>query len=182
MHSSVSRSLRAVGVLAIVVAVAAAAVYAVPALVGAEHSYVVLTGSMEPSIGAGDVVILDERPTDTIAEGDVITFAPGGYGSKSDVRVTHRVVEVHERTDGLYFETKGDANEDPDPGLVRADRVVGVVMFHIPWFGYVVSFAGTPLGKFSLIIVPAGLLAVTELHALVRGDRNERRENEGGDA
>ncbi|KTG30959.1 signal peptidase I [Haloferax profundi] len=177
MNSSASHSLRVVGAVIVVAAVAVAAVYALPGLVGAEHSYVVLTGSMEPSIGAGDVVIVDERPTDRISEGDVITFVPGGYSSQSDVRVTHRVVDIHERADGLYFETKGDANEDPDPALVRSDRVIGVVMFHIPWFGYVVSFAGTSLGKISLVVVPAALLAVTELRALVRGTR-ERKEGD----
>lgn len=176
MNPTASRVVRAAGVVAIVLAVAVAAVYALPGLVGAEHSYVVLTGSMEPHIGAGDVVVVDERPTDRITEGDVITFVPGGYSSQSDVRVTHRVVAIHERADGTYFETKGDANEDPDPALVRADRVVGVVMFHIPWFGYVVSFAGTTLGKLALIVVPASLLAVTELRALF--DRSRRQEGE----
>jgi signal peptidase len=169
------RLARLLGAVALALLVVATAVFAVPALVGAEYSYSVRSGSMSPAIDAGDAVVVADRPTDAIQVGDVVTFVPTGFSSTSDVRVTHRVVAVHDRSDGVYFETKGDANEDPDPRLVPAERVVGVVVLTIPQFGRLAVFAGTPAGKIGLVAVPAAVLAVTEFRSLVRA-RQERGE------
>ncbi|WP_415382390.1 signal peptidase I [Halosimplex sp. TS25] len=132
---------------------------AVPQLVGADESYVVLSDSMSPAIGAGSVVYVDDVPTGQIGKDDVITFR----NVDGEGRVTHRVVEVVERDGQPQFRTKGDANEEPDADLVSASRVIGRVAFSVPLIGYVVSFAGTDLGIALLVIVPASLLAVTEL-------------------
>jgi signal peptidase len=144
-------------------------VYAVPGAVGAEASYVVLSGSMEPAISAGDVVFVAPVEAAALATGDVITFDEGG-----DVPITHRVVGVSETEAGPVFETKGDANEDPDPGVVRPEQVVGQVVFTIPYIGHVVTFAGTTYGFAALVVVPLGLLAVLEIREYVAG--------RGGDA
>lgn len=138
---------------------------AVPQLVGADHSYVVQSDSMSPAISAGDVVFVYDTPSDKIAEGDVITFEQAGAG-ESD-RVTHRVVEVVEQEGERRFRTEGDANEDPDPGVVSPSDVVGVVQFHVPYMGYVTSFAQTRFGILALVVVPAVLLVVSEVWDLL---------------
>ncbi|MCU4801480.1 signal peptidase I [Halobacteria archaeon HArc-gm2] len=151
-------------VLAIVVFLFVAA--AVPQIVGADESYVVLSDSMSPAIEAGAVVFVGEVPADDIGEGDVITIERAGATGDSS-RVTHRVVEVVERDGERRFRTKGDANEDPDPGLVAPSEVVGVVQFHVPYMGYVTSFAQTRLGILALVVVPAVLLVVSEVWDLL---------------
>jgi signal peptidase len=100
-----------------------------------------------------------------VVAGDVITFMRG----TSDVPVTHRVIGVVETGDGLAFETMGDANEGPDPGLVPAANLIGVVTLTIPYIGYVVQFAGTQAGFVALVLIPFGLLAATEVLSIVRG-------------
>jgi signal peptidase len=120
---------------------------------------------MTPAIAPGDVVIVAERDPASIAEGDVITFARG----TSDVPVTHRVIGVVDEGGSLAFETQGDANEGPDPGLVPAANLVGAVALTIPYIGYVVQFAGTQAGFATLVLLPFGLLAVTEVWSIVRG-------------
>lgn len=132
----------------------------VPALAGADESYVVLSDSMSPSIKAGAVVFVNDVPTDQIGRGDVITYQ---RGSVDDPTTTHRVVEVTDRDGTTQFVTEGDANEDPDPSPVPAGAVVGTVAFHVPLMGYVVAFANTQLGLLTLVIVPALLLVVLEL-------------------
>ncbi|EMA63263.1 peptidase S26B, signal peptidase [Halorubrum kocurii JCM 14978] len=149
--------------------VAPFAVYAAPELVGADESFVVLTPSMTPAIAPGDVVVVAERDPTAIAEGDVITFALGA----SDVPVTHRVIGVVDEGGALAFETQGDANEGPDPGFVPAANLVGAVTLTIPYIGYVIQFAGTRAGFVTLVLLPFGLLAVTEVWSIVR-DRDER--------
>jgi len=153
------------GIVLLIAVVAPFAVYAAPELVGADESFVVLTPSMTPAIAPGDVVVVAERDPVTVAEGDVITFARG----TSDVPVTHRVIDVVDEGGTLAFETMGDANEGPDPGLVPAGSVIGAVTLTIPYIGYVIQFAGTQAGFVALVLLPFGLLAVTEVWSIVRG-------------
>ncbi|TKX62731.1 signal peptidase I [Halorubrum sp. ASP1] len=165
------RAANVLGIVLLIAVVAPFAVFAVPEVVGADESFVVLTASMTPAIAPGDVVIVAERDPTAIAEGDVITFVRG----TSDVPVTHRVIGVSGEGAALAFETMGDANEGPDPGLVPAGNIVGVVALTIPWIGYVIQFAGTRVGFVALVMLPFGLLAATEVWSIVRG----RSESEG---
>jgi len=95
-----------------------------PALVG--------SGSMEPKMYPGDVVIIAKVPADNIVTGDVIQFrVPDG------VTVMHRVIETQETEEGgKVFITKGDANDQPDLEPVIPDNVVGRAVMTIPKIGW----------------------------------------------
>lgn len=152
-----------VALLLLIAVVAPFVVYAAPWTIGADESYVVLTASMTPAIAPGDVVVVDDRGTATVAEGDVITFRR----ADGAIPVTHRVIGVEERGGERAFATKGDANEDADSGLVPASDVVGTVVVTIPYLGYVIQFGNSPYGFLALVVVPFGLLAITEVWSLV---------------
>jgi len=158
-------------IVLLIAIVAPFAVYAAPEIVGADESFVVLTPSMTPEIAPGDVVIVAERDPTAIVEGDVITFARGASDDAGDAPRDRR---GRRRGGGLAFETQGDANEGPDPGLVvPAANLVGAVTLTIPYIGYVIQFAGTRTGFVMLVLLPFGLLAITEIWSVVR-DRDER--------
>lgn len=89
------------------------------------RGYVILSGSMEPMIPTGSVVVVDTADRD-VFPGDVATFSRHG-----DL-VTHRILSKTE--DG--YQTKGDANTDPDTGTISAEDIRGKVLFHIPVIGY----------------------------------------------
>jgi signal peptidase len=136
----------------------------VPAVVGADASYVVLSGSMEPTISAGDAVVVNSVDPASIESGDVITYTRAGESTP----VTHRVVEVVEGEDGLAFRTKGDANDAADAAPVPADNVTGEVWFAIPLVGHVVLFANTPTGLATLVGFPITAFVLSELYTFVR--------------
>ncbi|WP_255150867.1 signal peptidase I [Halorarius halobius] len=173
MRPSTRRLAHAVGALLLVACVTPFVVTAVPQTVGASHSYTVMSGSMEPAISPGDVVLVREVPPRRIERGDVITyeFTDGGGAVQ---RRTHRVVDVVAREDGRYFRTKGDANDAPDPQLVPADAVVGRVVATLPVVGHVTLFASTRVGFVALVLVPVGLLFLSELWSLVGALRDAR--------
>jgi signal peptidase len=152
------------GIALLIAVVAPFLVYAVPAVVGAEYSFVVLTASMTPAIAPGDVVMVDERDPTAIAEGDVITFVRGD----NEIPVTHRVIDVTATGSGVAFETQGDANEAPDASLVPGTNVLGVVAITIPYLGYVIQFADSPVGFALLVVVPFGLLVASEIWSVAR--------------
>lgn len=137
------------------------ALAAVPQLAGADHSYVVLSSSMEPAIEAGGLVFVSEVSPGEIEVGDVITYETAGAGDTTPT--THRVVEVRQEGDSVAFRTKGDANEVIDRDPVPARNVVGRVTVDVPLLGHVVNFANSTLGLLVLVIVPAIVLVGAEV-------------------
>lgn len=151
---------------------------AVPQVVGADESYVVVSGSMEPTISPGDVVVVRSVNPDRIKQGALITFEQQGGEVE---QVTHRVVEVVTRDGERYFRTRGDAMEDPDRQLVPASAVIGRVIFYLPYVGHVVLFAQSWVGFVALLVVPVGLLISSELWSLAQaagGPPSKGAENE----
>lgn len=91
--------------------------------------YVVLSGSMEPQIQTGSIVMIDENDTD-VEINDIIA-----YQLDNEMAVTHRVID---KQDGNFI-TKGDANEVEDLNPVSEQQVIGTYMFSVPKVGYVVT-------------------------------------------
>ncbi len=123
---------------------------------------VVKSGSMEPVIPTGSVVLI--MPSETYAVGDVVTYHTGAAGS---IPVTHRIMKKTEGEQQTYYATKGDANEDMDPSPVSHPRVMGKVALHIPFIGYAIEFARTPLGFALLIGIPAALIILDEFATII---------------
>jgi len=157
-----------VGVLVLVAAVAPFVVYAVPAVVGADQGFVVLSGSMEPKMSPGDAVIVREVPPSEIERRDIITFR-----TDSQTPTTHRVVEVRQTDSGATYVTKGDANEEADRGPVRYEQVIGEVVFVIPFLGHIIQFANTQAGFLALVLTPMALFVLSELWELSKSVRTD---------
>jgi signal peptidase len=119
---------------------------------------IVLSGSMEPAIGTGSVIITRPVAPEDIQIGDIILFTSRSGASI----ITHRVIGI-EQTPELQFITKGDANRDRDPTPIPARQVIGTLFLAIPYLGYLVTSLRTPLGILFLIGIPAGILVANEL-------------------
>ncbi|MCD5396329.1 MAG: signal peptidase I [Candidatus Pacebacteria bacterium] len=78
---------------------------------------VVQSGSMEPSIKTGSVVVV--KPASDYKVGDVITFGPF---SKTKPPTAHRIYQIKEKNGQIVYITKGDANNSPDQSFVDTGR------------------------------------------------------------
>lgn len=87
----------------------------------------VTSGSMQPLVAPGDVVMIRPVTTDDIRPNTVVL-----YDSADTGRILHRILEV--LPDGS-FRTGGDANASPDSALVRLDDVEGAAVLAVPWIG-----------------------------------------------
>lgn len=155
-----------VGVVMVALLALAAAVVAVPALLGATP-LTVLTGSMEPALSPGDVVVV--RPVDPaqVRVGDVVTFQPV---SGDPALVTHRVVGVTwggERVAG--FTTRGDANGASDDPIVPG-QVQGRVVYSVPFVGHLTNASWAPTAVTAVAVALLGYGVVT----VVAPDRSRR--------
>ena len=135
----------------------------------------VFSGSMEPRLKVGSVVVTRPVAAEEIKAGDIITF----YSPLNKKLMSHRVVAA-EHGSGWHFQTKGDANEDADPFVVPAESVVGKVCLHLPYFGYVSQFVKTPLGLLLLICTPGLVVIVMEMRNIWRVLNEEKMERKYG--
>ena len=118
----------------------------------------VLTGSMEPAIKIGDLIIVKDMDKSNIGEGDIIT-----YRTNTGVYVTHRVVEVVDEGGSTMFRTKGDANNVEDKDLVGEEAIVGKYIFRLPAFGYLSDVMAKPLGFILIFVLPLFILLGKEI-------------------
>lgn len=131
---------------------------------------VVATGSMEPEIAAGDVIVT--KAQEGYEAGDIITYLDEARGEY----VTHRIV----RTEGGNYITKGDANNAED-APVAASAVVGKVISVWRGVGDVIGFLQSPLGL--LAVFGAGVLIwlATDLLTGTFGRKDEQERSEKQD-
>lgn len=165
------RIARVLGTVLIVVMAVPFAAYAFPSLAGAEKSFVVLSGSMEPTLSAGDVVFVYGADPASVEEGDVITYDRGAGRP-----VTHRVTAVTQTEDGdLAFRTKGDANEDADSDPVPAAALLGrVPTVSVPFAGEVTVHVPL-MGRFIVLVNGSPILFLLGIAVLLGGDELWKR-------
>jgi len=119
---------------------------------------IVRSGSMEPAILTGSVVVSRPIAPEEVREGDIIMFS----SLVGQSLTTHRVIAV--RSDnGLYFMTKGDANKGGDINPVVPSQIVGIIVFSVPYLGYLISFMRTPLVLVLCLVIPVAVLIISEL-------------------
>ncbi|MEA1929663.1 MAG: signal peptidase I [Patescibacteria group bacterium] len=134
---------------------------------------VVKSGSMEPAIKTGSLVLIS--PARTYGEGDVITF---GRDVGSAVPTTHRIIGVRAEGGTMLYKTKGDANEEADLNEVARREIIGRVNLSIPILGYLLDFARQPIGFVLLIVLPAIMVAVDEVYKIVKEIKKMRQKRQ----
>lgn len=95
---------------------------------------VIATGSMEPMIKPGDIIIVkkihDMNDIDQLKPGDVIQFKRGS------ILISHRIIEVMVRDDEKSYRTKGDNNRGADTQFVKPEDIKGTIEYVIPKLGW----------------------------------------------
>jgi signal peptidase len=149
--------------------VAVLAVLVLPWATGG-RSFTVMSGSMEPTIATGDVVVDRGIAADQARVGDIVTFPdPGGDGRL----LTHRVRSVAPGPGGsLAFTTQGDANNAPERWTMPSNGRLGRVLVRVPSAGRALAYTRTPTGRLLLFSLPLMLLLVWALWAIWRPRRD----------
>jgi signal peptidase len=149
----------------------------VPRLAGATP-YVVLTGSMEPQMPPGTLVVVKPVAADEITTGTVLTYQ---LESGKPTVVTHRVSSVGVDGKGeLRFGSKGDANKDPDGHQVMPVQIKGERWYYVPYLGYVTSVITGEQRQIGLATVVVGLFGYAGAMS-VGAARDRRRRKEARD-
>jgi signal peptidase I len=133
-----------------------------PGVLGLD-SFSILSGSMEPTLMVGDMVVDRRVRASAIRPGDIVTFRDPDDDSRL---LTHRVIRYRVRNSTAYVMTKGDANHGVEHWSIPLEGTVGRVEFRLPRLGYALMRMGGRAGRLALIAIPALLLGLFELKRL----------------
>lgn len=106
----------------LVIALWLVCVVVIVALLAGFRVHWVTSGSMEPLVRSGSLIVTRQVPIEDIKVGDVITVSR----PYADGKITHRVVSI-EQGDPIVFVLKGDANATQDPFEYEPDEVERLV-------------------------------------------------------
>ena len=164
------------GFIAIVILIASLLAFSALPITGNYKVMTVLSGSMEPAIKTGSVVII--KPSDDYRIGDIITF---GKATRTQPPTTHRIYDMKVIEGNPIYLTKGDANNAPDNKDVLKRDIIGKVLFSIPYVGYGVDAAQKPIGFVLIIVVPAAFIMYDEIKKIwseIKKMKNKKKDKE----
>jgi signal peptidase len=124
----------------------------------------VLSNSMKPYFGAGDLVIVTPEPVRDVRAGQVISIKiPTG-----DHHVqTHRVVQVVRGGAHPLIRTKGDANNTRDDWTARLDgSTAWQVRLVVPKLGWLIVWLRDPLIRYFAVFLAPALFALLVLRRI----------------
>jgi signal peptidase len=119
---------------------------------------VVVSGSMQPAIDVGDMLIIREQ--EEYSAGDIVTLRLG------ENLITHRIVEIND----TYVITQGDKNNVADaPSSLSS--IEGKMILKIPKAGSFILFLRTPLGILLLVFLALFIIEVPHIVRRLKGPK-----------
>jgi signal peptidase len=125
----------------------------------------------------GAAILVTHLDVADVHPGDVVTWQ-----SPNGAYVTHRVLQIVEENGELLLQTKGDANDSPDPSAVPASAFVGVVDGWVPAAGYGMILMSTPTGLISWLSFGLALVVADAYIATLIKEREARTPGRAADA
>lgn len=136
---------------------------------------IVQSGSMEPAIKTGSVVIT--KPAAEYNVGNIITFTLPQSPKRP---ITHRINEIKTEANAISYITKGDANNGPDQEEIKKENIIGKVLLSVPYLGYAVDVAKNPYGFIAIIIIPALIIIYDEIKKIRNEVKKIRKKTKEG--
>lgn len=130
-------------------------------------SFVIVSGSMEPTIMTGDAIFVKEVPQKEIKTNDIISFSQG------ETIVTHRIIGIVEENGVKRYKTKGDNNNTEDREKITYEQIEGKYQFKINQFGTIIKILKS---KITLAILVIMIVIISCYRSKMEKKREERKE------
>lgn len=137
-------------------------------------AYVIVSGSMEPTIKIRDAIIIKRFDEQDLKVGDIITYRsedPYFYG----IMITHRIIDTATENGQKVYITKGDHNATRDRLAVNKNQIYGKVVMVIPKIGYIQSLLATSYGWIIAVVIPCLWIIIGDIVKLVKNIKRDTR-------
>ena len=117
----------------------------------------VTTGSMEPTLMVGDVIMVKETDPADIHKDDIISYESIQGELKGQI-ITHRVVEEPARVEATYFiQTQGDVEGAALDPRITDKQVKGKYLYKLEFLKGIYTFFLSPYGIITFVFVIVAL-------------------------
>ena len=116
------------------------------------HIYYIASGSMEPKIKTGEVIVGKETDINDLAVDQIVTFY-GTKGSLSGKIITHRIKKI------------------------LASDVISVMKFKVPLAGLLIRLISNKYGFFFIVLIPMSIILVKQIIEFSQALKNEESED-----
>ena len=128
------------------------------------------SSSMVPELVVGDLVLVQGRAPETIKVGEVIVFKPEGWALEGVTVVIHRVINIYHDDNGtLWFVTRGDNVNRPDPKPTPGQNIYGVAFVKIRYLGYFILWISGREYIVATVFISCLISVAIGLMLIVRG-------------
>lgn len=102
--------------------------------------YTIATGSMEPTIPTGSMVLVKSlAPGEEPAVGSIVTFRADRLGDS--IVLTHYLRDIQVEEDGqVRYVTRGENSQRDDDYATHREDLLGTYVFHVPFLGRLGQF------------------------------------------
>lgn len=121
--------------------------------------FIIVSGSMEPTIKTNDVIITSKIKEKDIKVGDVLSYK----SVQDNIIITHRLIEIKNENDQKVYIFKGDNNTSVDEEKVTYSNIQGKYLYSIPYIGTLVTYVKTPSGMAMVIAVILLIFVIFEI-------------------
>ena len=132
------------------------------------NALIVRSGSMEPAVAVGDLIITRIHKNLAYKIGDIISF------KNQEKIVSHRIIGLENQNGRIFYKTKGDANKNEDQGLVAESSIIGKAYFRLPYLGRLIAFTKTSAGFSLAVIFPALLVIAFEIQNIFKEIKKQK--------
>ena len=139
-----------------------------PSILGYKN-YIIVSGSMEPTIMTGDSIFVRKVPEDEIKVNDIISFQDG------ETITTHRIIEITEENGMKKYTTKGDNNHVKDKNKVTYEEIEGKYQFKINGVGTMLHLLQNKIILILLIFILIGYYWYSHRISNRKKERKEKR-------
>lgn len=131
-------------------------------------SFVIMSGSMEPTIKKGDAILVKEVPENEIRIHDIISFT-----TQNKTNVTHRIIGIAEENGKRKYTTKGDNNNTEDKERITYEQMDGKYQFKMSQFGVVINILKSKLTLIVLILI---IILIACYKSRIKKRKEQRKE------
>lgn len=132
-------------------------------------TFVIVSGSMEPTIMTQDAILVKEVPENEIRINDIISFSQG------DNIITHRVIGIVEEDGITKYRTKGDNNNTEDKKKITYEQIEGKYQFKMKQLGIVTQIIKNKMTLIVLVFIIILMYCYKRKIEMKKQERKQKR-------
>ena len=135
--------------------------------------YTIIGKSMEPTLFENDIIIIKKQSNYKLNDIITFTYTDENY---NNIIITHRIINLKEENNKIFFITQGDNNKFKDNILIENNKVTGKLILKLPKFGYIKDFILNNLVIFLITFISLFIIVLVDTIKTIKQNKKKREQ------